>query len=521
MPSQQISNAIDGAVYTTSTGAPVAQPYAAQRIGTLGPLLLQDFHHLDLLAHFDRERIPERVVHAKGAGAHGYFETTHDLGDITSCKLFTNVGQKVNATVRFSTVGGESGSADTARDPRGFAIKLKTEEGNLDWVFNNTPVFFIRDPAKFPHFIHTQKRNPQTHLKDPDMFWDYLSQNPESAHQVMILFSDRGTPDGYHNMHGYSGHTFKLVKDDASFVYAQIHVIADGGFKTLDNATATRLSGEQPDYGIRSLFETIEAGQLPSWTVYVQTMTPAQAEDFRYNILDLTKVWSHKDYPLRPVGRLVLNENPQNYFAEIEQAAFSPSHTIPYFEPTADPVLQSRLFSYPDTHRHRLGVNYNQIPVNAPRVLVANFQRDGFMTINNQGTRPNYQSSIVPLTYVHNKGTLMVNAQDDERAAKHETWVGGAFLDLSEVTELDFEQPRTLYRQVMNDIDRDHLVSNIASHLGGVKNPTIKARSLAYFACVDQLLSDRIAEAIGSPTTKPLPVKPASEAVRFRSRFTV
>ncbi|KIM54700.1 hypothetical protein SCLCIDRAFT_1221716 [Scleroderma citrinum Foug A] len=522
MSSQQVSNAENGAVYTTSTGAPVAEPYAAQRVGSLGPLLLQDFHHLDLLAHFDRERIPERVVHAKGAGAHGYFETTYDLSDITSCKLFTSVGKKVRATVRFSTVGGESGSADTARDPRGFAIKLKTEDGILDWVFNNTPVFFIRDPAKFPHFIHTQKRNPQTHLKDPDMFWDYLSQNPESAHQVMILFSDRGTPDGYHNMHGYSSHTFKLVKDDGSFVYAQIHVRVDGGFKTLDSATATRLSGEQPDYGTQSLFETIEAGKFPSWTVYVQTMTPEQAEEFRYNVLDLTKVWSHKDYPLRPVGKLVLNENPQNYFAEIEQAAFSPSHTIPYFEPSADPVLQSRLFSYSDTHRHRLGVNYNQLPVNAPLVPVVNFQRDGFMAFNNQGSRPNYQSSIAPLTYIRNKATLTGNAgSDNERIAKHETWVGGAFLDLSEVTELDFEQPRALYQKVMGDVDRDHLVSNIASSLGGVKNAEIKARSLAYFACVDQSLSDRIAAAIGCATVKPLQVKPASEAVPFRARLSV
>ncbi|KAI6130936.1 catalase [Pisolithus croceorrhizus] len=502
MPSQQVFRTKDNAVYTTSTGAPIAEPYAAQRIATLGPLLLQDFHHIDLLAHFDRERIPERVVHAKGAGAHGYFVATHDLSDITSCKLFTSVGKKVPVTVRFSTVGGESGSADTARDPRGFAIKLKTDDGNLDWVFNNTPVFFLRDPAKFPHFIHTQKRDPQTHLKDPDMYWDYLSQNPESAHQVMILFSDRGTPDGYHNMHGYSGHTFKLVKDDGSFVYAQVHVRADGGFKTLDHATATRLAGEQADYGTQALFETIEAGKYPSWTVYVQTMTPEQAENFRYNILDLTK-------------------NPQNYFAEIEQAAFSPSHTIPYWEPTADPVLQSRLFSYPDTHRHRLGVNYNQIPVNAPLTPAANFQRDGSMAFNNQGARPNYQSSIVPLSYTRNKGSMNDEVHDYQRASKHETWLGGAFLDLSEVTELDFEQPRALYWKAMSDTDRQHLISNIAGHLGGVKSPEVRDRTLSYFACVDQSLSDRIASAIDAPTAKPLPVKPASEAVRFRTRFTV
>ncbi|KAG2097734.1 catalase-like domain-containing protein [Suillus discolor] len=516
MPSPQVFAATDGAVYTTSNGAPVAHPLAAERVGPVGPLLLQDFHHIDLLAHFDRERIPERVVHAKGAGAHGYFETTHDLSDITSCKLFTDVGKQVKITVRFSTVGGESGSADTARDPRGFSLKLKTEEGNLDWVFNNTPVFFIRDPAKFPPFIHTQKRDPQTHLKDPDMFWDYLSQNPESAHQVMILFSDRGIPDGYHNMHAYSGHTFKLVKDDGSWVYTQIHCIADGGFKVLDTATARNLSADNPDYGIQSLFETIDAGKFPSWTVYVQTMTPEQAENFRYNVLDLTKIWPHKDYPLRPVGKFVLNENPQNYFAEIEQAAFAPSHLIPYFEATADPVLQSRLFSYPDTHRHRLGANYHQLPVNAPIVHVAHFQRDGPMAFNSQGARPNYQSSITPLTYVSNKGSKNGTPRDYERAKQHESWVGGAFWDLSEITELDFEQPRALYQNVMDDGARARLVSNIAGHLGGAKSAEVRARTLSYFASVDQSLSDRIAKAIGSPTAKPLAVKPASEAVRFR-----
>jgi catalase len=518
MPSAQVFNSKDGAIYTTSNGAPVAEPYAAHRIGTVGPLLLQDFHHIDLLAHFDRERIPERVVHAKAAGAHGYFELTHSLSDITSAPLFTEVGKKHRTTARFSTVGGELGSADTARDPRGFALKIRSEQGNLDWVFNNTPVFFIRDPAKFPHFIHTQKRDPQTHLKDADMFWDYLTQNPESAHQITILFSDRGTPDGYHNMHGYSGHTYKLVKDDGSWVYTQIHIRADGGFKTLDGPTAHKLSADNPDYGIQALLESIDAGKYPSWTVYIQTMTPEQAESFRYNVLDLTKIWSHKDYPLRPIGKFVLNENVQNYFAEVEQAAFSPSHTVPYFEPSCDPVLQSRLFSYPDTHRHRLGVNYSQIPVNQPIVPVANFQRDGLMAINNQGARPNYQSTIVPLTYLRHKGSVNGAARDAEREAKHEKWIGGAYWDLSEVTELDFEQPRALYTTVMNDVDRAHLVDNIVGHVSGVKSSELKGKILSYWASVNQDLSDRIAAGLGLPGgALPLPgIKPAAEAVRFR-----
>ncbi|KAF8874739.1 catalase [Infundibulicybe gibba] len=519
MPSQQVFANKDGAVYTTSNGAPANEPYAAQRAGPHGPLLLQDFHHIDLLAHFDRERIPERVVHANGAGAHGYFETTHSLSDITSQTLFRTVGKKVRATLRFSTVGGESGSADTARDPRGFAMKLRTEEGNLDWVFNNTPIFFIRDPAKFPHFIHTQKRDPQTHLKNPDAFWDYLGQNPESIHQMMILFSDRGTPDGFHQQHGYSGHTYKWLKDDGSFVYVQIHLRVEGGFKTLDNATAVKLAGENPDYGTELLFNTIEAGKFPTWNAYIQTMTPDQAEQFRYNILDLTKVWPHGDYPLRPFGKLVLNENPQNYFAEIEQIAFSPSHTIPYLEPSADPVLQSRLFSYPDTHRHRLGTNYQQLPVNAPIVPVANFQRDGPMSFISQGNRPNYQSSIQPLTYAGRKATIDATVRDMEREAKHENFLGGAYRELWEINELDFEQPRALWAKVWNDQQREAYVRNVAGHFGSVKSAEVRNRQLSVWAAVDQGLADRIAKAIGHPSVGPLKCKPAHEALRFKANL--
>ncbi|KAJ8082536.1 hypothetical protein AAF712_008475 [Marasmius tenuissimus] len=516
MPAKQVWENKDDAVYSTSNGAPANEPYAAQRAGLLGPLLLQDFHHIDLLAHFDRERIPERVVHAKGAGAHGYFEVTHDLSDITSNPLLTSKGKKVRATARFSTVGGESGSADTARDPRGFAIKLKTEEGNWDWVFNNTPVFFIRDPAKFPHFIHTQKRDPQTHLKDADAFWDYLGQNPESIHQIMILFSDRGTPDGVHQMHGYSGHTFKWMKDDGSFVYTQVHVRADGGFKTLNDSQAGQLAGSNPDYSIQNLFESIESGKFPTWTVYVQTMTPEQAEKFRYNVLDLTKVWPHSEFPLRPVGKLVLNENPQNYFAEIEQAAFSPSHLVPFIEASADPVLQSRLFSYPDTHRHRLGTNYQQLPVNAPLRPPANFQRDGAMTFHSQGPRPNYQSTISPLKYQAHNATLDGCCNNHDRVAKHENFIGAAFRDLSEITELDFEQPRALWSKVWNDEQREAYVQNVSGHFKNVKSAEVRNRQLSVWAAVDQGLSDRIAKAVGASPVQPLKVKPEAEAVKFR-----
>jgi catalase len=331
----------------------------------------------------------------------------------------------------------------------------------------------------------------------------------------MILFSDRGTPDGFHQMHGYSGHTFKLVQKDGSFVYAQIHVRADGGFKTLDNATAAKLSGENPDYGIQALFESIEEKRFPSWTVFLQTMTPEQAESFRYNVLDLTKVWPHKEFPLRKFGKLVLNENPQNYFSEIEQAAFSPSHVVPYFEPTADPVLQSRLFSYPDTHRHRLGTNYQQLPVNQPVVPVANFQRDGPMNFISQGARPNYISTISPLSYEGRKGAIDAHINID----RHEGFIGAAYRDLSEITELDFEQPRALYQKVMDDTQKEHLVQNLAGHMKNIKKKEILDRQLSLFAAVDQSLSDRIAKAIGVSSVQAFKAKPVEEAIKFRAKL--
>jgi len=284
----------------------------------------------------------------------------------------------------------------------------------------------------------------------------------------------------------------------------------------MDDATADKLAGENPDYGIEKLFNAIESGDYPSWTVYIQTMTPEQAEKFRYNILDLTKIWSHHEYPLRPIGKLVLNDNPQNYFAEIEQSAFSPSHLIPYIEPSADPILQSRLFSYPDTHRHRLGTNYQQLPVNAPIVPVVNFQRDGPGAYISQGSLPNYQSSLKPLKYGTKKGAIDSGSRDEERQARHEAFVGGAWRDLSFVTELDFEQPRDLWIKVFGEKEREAYVKNVSGHFKNVKSPEIKARQLSVWAAVDQGLSDRIADAVGHPHVKPLQVKAASEADKYR-----
>ncbi|WPK26829.1 hypothetical protein PUMCH_004191 [Australozyma saopauloensis] len=469
--------------FTNSNGCPIPDPLASQRIGKHGPLLLQDFNLIDSLAHFDRERIPERVVHAKGSGAFGYFEVTDDITDICSSKFLDTIGKKTKTFTRFSTVGGESGSADAARDPRGFSTKLYTEEGNLDLVYNNTPVFFLRDPTKFPHFIHTQKRSPETHLKDPNMFWDYLTSNEESAHQVTILFSDRGTPASYREMNGYSGHTYKWSNKNGDWHYVQVHFISDQGIKTLTNEEAGELSGSNPDHAQEDLFKQIAKGNHPSWTAYIQTMTAEQAKAAPFSVFDLTKVWPHKDYPLRRFGKLVLNENPKNYFADVEQAAFSPSHTVPYMEPSADPVLQSRLFSYPDTHRHRLGVNYQQIPVNCPVAGVFNpHMRDGLMNVNgNLGSTPNYFSA-----------TNQFKTEEFKLQEEQEVWEGAACPFHWKATDAEFTQAQALYKTLARYPNQQkNLAHNVAVHALAADH-AIQDRVIAYFAKVSQELADNI-----------------------------
>lgn len=481
-------------IYSTSNGAPIPHPYETQRAGTNGPLLLQDFHLIDLLSHFDRERIPERVVHAKGSGAHGVFKVTKPLDDLSIAELFSKEGKETPISVRFSTVGGESGSADCARDPRGFSVKFRTEEGNWDLVANNTPVFFLRDPAKFPHFIHTQKRDPATHLNHADdstMFWDYLSQNPESVHQVMILMGDRGIPDGYRFMHGYSGHTFKLVNKAGDWVYAQIHMNSDQGTKFITQEDSL---SKPPDYSQKDLYEAIEHGEFPSWTVSVQTMTPKEAEEVwasqKINVFDLTHVWPHKQFPLREVGRFTLNENAKNYFAEIEQIAFSPSNLVPGIEPSADPVLQSRLFSYPDTHRHRVGTNYQQLPINSTRTShkVANFQRDGAMAFNNQGSRPNYLSSIEPIGF-------KPRSMDLDKIHTH--FINDAVTFLSEIRPEDFNAPRALWEKVFDDKAKERFIGNVSGHMANCKKEEILKRQIAIFREVSKDLASRLEKATG------------------------
>lgn len=445
------------------------------------------------MSAFDRERIPERVVHAKGAGAFGYFEVTHDITKYSAAKVFESIGKRTPIAVRMSTVGGESGSADTVRDPRGFAVKFYTEDGIWDLVGNNTPIFFIRDPTLFPSFIHTQKRNPTTHLKDPDMFWDFLTLRPEATHQVLFLFSDRGIPDGYRHMNGYGSHTFKLVNAQGVSHWVKFHYKTNQGIKNLPVDKATELSSTDPDYSIRDLYNAIAKGDHPSWTFYIQVMTTAQAQQVNFNPFDLTKIWPHSDFPLIPVGKLVLNQNPKNYFAEVEQLAFSPANLVPGIEPSPDKMLQGRLFSYSDTHRHRLGANYLQIPVNCPlRVTVANYQRDGPQTItSNQEGCPNY---------FPNSFSGPQECPRTKRLQPRENVTGDIDRYDSGYTEDNFSQATAFYTKILDEQAKVRLVQNIVGHLKDTA-AFLQDRAIKMFSQVHPDLGNRIAQGL-APFTK-------------------
>ncbi len=477
---------------TTAAGRPFFENEDSMTAGPRGPVLLQDYHLHEKLAHFNRERIPERVVHAKGTGAFGTFTVTGDITKYTKAKLFSKVGNKCRVLVRFSTVGGEKGSADTERDPRGFAVKFYTEEGNWDLVGNNTPVFFIKDAKKFPDFIHTQKRDPKTNLKSPTMMWDYWSLNPESLHQVMILFSDRGTPDGYRFMNGYGSHTFSMFNKKNERVWVKFHFKTQQGNKTLTGPQADELRGKDPDYSQRDLVEAISRKDFPKWTLKIQVMTEAQAKKFRWNPFDLTKVWPHKEFPLIEGGVMELNEIPSNYFAEVEQAAFAPSNTIPGIGLSPDKMLQGRILAYPDAHRYRLGANYEQLPVNRPIVPVHNHQRDGFMALNgNGGSAPNY----------------FPNSFDDIEAGKEykeppmsiesdvaDTW------DRNQNDNDHYSQAGALFRKVMTDQERANTVANFVGALKGVSGPKKKEillRQLDHFNKADKELAVLVAKGLG------------------------
>jgi catalase len=472
---------------TTAFGIPVGDDQNSLTAGKRGPVLMQDVHLLEKLGHFDRERIPERVVHAKGAGAGGYFEVTADVTKYTKAKFLSEVGKRTEVFARFSTVGGEKGSADAERDPRGFAVKFYTEEGNYDFVGNNTPVFFIRDPLKFPDFIHTQKRNPANNCKDPDMFWDFLSLTPESVHQVTILFSDRGIPATYRNMNGYSSHTYMWYNEDDEYYWVKYHFKTDQGIKNLTREEAEEMKGKDPDHATRDLFNAINDGDYPSWTLEMQIMSAEEAEDYRFDAFDLTKVWPHADYPPMEVGKLVLNRNPVNYFAEVEQAAFSPSNLVPGIAPSPDKMLQARLFSYHDTHIHRLGPNYHLIPVNAPKNAPENsYQRDGPMrTDPNMGGGPNYWPNSF-------------NGPEPDISKKAPPFNVSGMADRHPYTypNDDFVQAGNLYRDVMKETDREHLVGNIVDHLKGAQK-RIQLRQTAIFYNADTDYGQKVAVGLG------------------------
>jgi catalase len=472
--------------FTNASGAPVSDDQNSVTAGERGPILIQDVHLLRKLAHFNRERIPERVVHAKGAGAYGTFEVTNDVTRYTKATFLSKVGKKTEMFARFSTVGGEKGSADSARDPRGFALKFYTEDGNYDMVGNNTPVFFIRDTIKFPDFIHTQKRHPETNLPDPDMFWDFLSLTPESIHQVTILFSDRGTPRAYRNMNGYSSHTYMWYNKKGEHFWVQYHFKTEQGIKNFTRQEAQEMAGKDPDCATRDLHTVIERGDFPSWRLEVQIMTPKQAENYRFDPFDITKVWPHADFPPIKVGRMVLNKNPQNYFAEVEQAAFSPGNFVPGIAASPDKMLQGRLFAYHDTHRHRLGANYEQLPVNRARAAkTANYQRDGFMRQDLDGDRfPNYYPNSFN------------GPEPDPSASEPPIDVAGlAARHKPAYPQDDFVQAGNLYRDVMTDTDREHLVGNIVSHLWGAKK-LIQLRQCAVFYKADADYGTRVANGL-------------------------
>lgn len=477
---------------TTASGIPVADNQNSLSAGPRGPVLLQDFHLIEKLQHFNRERIPERVVHAKGSGAYGTFTVTHDITTHTKARLFGAIGKTTETFLRFSTVGGEKGSADTERDPRGFALRFYTEDGNWDLVGNNTPTFFLKDAIKFPDFIHTQKRDPQTNLKSPTMMWDFWSRAPESLHQVTILFSDRGTPDGYRHMDGFGSHTFSLINAAGERVWCKWHFKTRQGIRNLDAAEAARLAGTDPDHAQRDLFEAIARGDFPQWDVFIQVMREDEVAAWEartgWSAFDLTKVWPHADFPRLPVGVLELNRNPVNYHAEVEQAALSPANVVPGLGFSPDKMLQGRLFGYHDAQLYRVGTNHQQLPVNRPRCPVRHQQRDGGMAFDNGGAAPNYAtveaSGSNPQGFGHGEPGLALQGaagRYDERA-----------------TADDFTQAGNLFR-LMADDARDRLTTNIANAMQGVPD-VIRQRQIAHFAKADPAYGAAVAAKLRAQT---------------------
>jgi catalase len=477
---------------TTDSGAPVTDNQNSQTAGAGGPTLLQDHYLIEKLARFNRERIPERVVHAVGTGAYGYLEVTSpDVSRWTRMKVFERIGKKTDMFIRFSTVASSRGGPDVARDPRGFAMKYYTEEGNWDLVGNNTPVFFIRDGIKFPDFIHSQKQDPYTNRQEPDNVWDFFSHSPEATHQFTWLFGDRGIPASYRCMDGFSSHTYQWITAAGDRVWVKFHFKTNQGIKTLTSEEAAVIGGQDPLHCHKDLYDAIEQGRFPSWTLKVQVMPDADAAAYRIDPFDLTKVWNYRDYPLIPVGKLVLTRVPDNYFAETEQAAFDPAHFVPGIGPSPDRMLQARLFGYGDAHRYRLGINHTRLEVNEPRHVAGgarNYGRDGAMPSDRNGGRTkNYEPNSF-------EGPVQTN---------QELYAG---LDVSGPTGHhpqvprqvdDFMQAGDLYRLQPKDAQQ-RLVDNIAGSLAQVSRDDIIERSIGHFRRADAEFGRRVAEGIAA-----------------------
>ena len=469
---------------TTTGGNPIADNQNSLSAGPRGPLLIQDYQLLEKLAHQNRERIPERTVHAKGSGAYGTFTVTHDITKYSKAAIFSQVGKRTEALLRFSTVAGERGAADAERDVRGFALKFYTEEGNWDMVGNNTPVFFVRDPMKFPDFIHTQKRHPKTNVRSPIAMWDFWSLSPESLHQVTILMSDRGLPKSYRHVNGYGSHTYSLLNAANERFWVKFHFKTQQGIQTMTNREGEALIAKDRESSQRDLYEAIEKKDFPKWDVKIQVMPEADAETYHLNPFDLTKVWPHADYPLIDVGVLELNRNPENYFAEIEQSAFSPSNIVPGISFSPDKMLQARIFSYADSHRYRVGTWYEKLPVNAPRSPAATYNLDGPMRFDQPvGTDAYYepnsfdgpkQNSILA------EPPLKISGD----AARYNHRDGND----------DYAQPGDLFR-LMSASQKEQLFRNIAEAMQGVPDFIVE-RQLGHFAKADPAYAEGVRQAL-------------------------
>lgn len=472
---------------THSSGAPVADNQNVMTAGKRGPMLLQDVWYLEKLAHFDREVIPERRMHAKGSGAFGTFTVTNDITKYTKANIFSKVGKKTELFVRFSTVAGERGAADAERDIRGFAIKFYTDEGNWDLVGNNTPVFFLRDPLKFPDLNHAIKRDPKTNLRSPRNNWDFWSSLPEALHQVTITMSDRGIPYSYRHMNGYGSHAFSLINKDNKRIWVKFHLKTDQGIKNLTDQEAEAIVGKCRESHQRDLFDSIEKEDFPRWSVKIQVMTDEQAKKCKFNPFDLTKVWPHKDYPVIDVGVLELNKNPENYFADAEQAAFNPANIVPGIGFSPDKMLQGRLFSYGDAQRYRLGVNHHLIPVNKSRCPSVNmYHRDGQMrTDGNYGATLGYE----PNSYGEWQEQPEFKEPPLELSGAADHW------DLREDDNDYYSQPGNLFR-LMSKEQQKVLFENTARHMGDAPKK-IKIRHINNCMKADKTYGEGVAKAIG------------------------